>query len=165
MGLPAQYRIDAEPVYVCTTDTCWDQDKIQAARDALGEGEFLDLDKWWAGLSRYDAQAMPSQYMREGEEPVRFRLRRLPYGEWAHVKGIHDDNPLLGNYEAFRLGLKSIDGVRIDDVVFPGSDRRKRLSQSDVELILGVIPRHMAEEVGAAVIRANKDLTPIEKKA
>jgi hypothetical protein len=50
------------------------------------------------------------------------------------------------------------------DVVWPGSDLRRTLTDENMREIERVLPRPFILEVGAAVLVANADLTDDEKK-
>lgn len=164
MGIPAQYKIDAQSVYVSLYDTAWDHDAVAAERKALADGEHHAFDEWMSGVSRYDSTAMPEKYLKSGEEPIRFHIRRLGYVKWAFVRDIDEKGNLLAPYEAFRMAVTRVDGCNIPGVVFPGTGRGELDAQA-MEEIAKVIPRNMLEDVGRACIRSNADLRPLEKKA
>lgn len=164
MGLPAQYKIDAQSVYISIYDTAWDHEAIGAERKALPEGEHHPFDEWMSGVSRFDAKLAPEQYLKAGEEPVRFHIRRLGYAKWAFVRDLDEKGNMLAPYEAFRLAVTRVDGCAIPGVTFPGTGRGD-LDAEAMEEIAKVIPRKMLEDVGRACLRANADLRPLEKKA
>lgn len=167
MGLP-RHRIDGEMVYISRHDTAWDHERIKKERAALKRGESHPWDSWVDGESRFDEKLLPSEYLLEGETPVRFRLRRLERNLSSVLRDQIGVTSLQTRacIDAFANGVKSADGLDTtpDVIDWPGNDARKRLGPGDLDALEKHMHLTYMADVGLAVLRANWELTESEKK-
>ena len=137
---PPTHAIDGLAVFISSHDPAWDFERIAAERQARIEqvaGPFVreersvevaravalsPVERYYAGKTRYQpdapewgADGKPTTaraYLRDGERPAEFGLRRLGFRAFQEVAAL--DEPRARLVEACRLGLRSItaDGHR-----------------------------------------------------
>lgn len=165
MGLPCQHRIDAASVYICAEDSAWDTARVVEEQRTMGSPEEHAVRRWLAGLTRFDVSTTPEEYLKPDEQPTRFHIRRLTAQTWGVLRDMSATMTQKSNaaYKAFAEGVVRVEGLEAD-VVWPGSDLRRTLTDEDMREIERVLPRPYILEVGAAVLVANADLTEAEKK-
>ena len=157
-----QHRIDAASV-ICSEDSAWDTGRILDEERSLTNIDEHPVRRWLAGLTRYDVETTPAEYFKEGETPTRFHIRRLSAQTWGVLRDMSATMTQIGAaYKAFAEGVVRVEGLDAD-VVWPGSDLRRTLTDEDMREVERVLPRPYILEVGAAVLVANADLTRPKK--
>lgn len=165
MGLPCQHRIDAESVYICAEDSAWDMSRVHEEQRSMPEPDQHEVRRWLSGITRFDIKTTPEDYFKPSETPTRFYIRRLSAQTWGVLRDMSATVTQKSNatYKAFAEGVTRVEGLDCD-VVWPGSDLRRTLTDENMREIERVLPRPFILEVGAAVLVANADLTDDEKK-
>jgi hypothetical protein len=166
MALPPVHRVDHPPILIASVDLAWDNDKIDADHKAIqaGTAEWPTLAdhpvaRYATGVSRYDAATI-KPWLRPGEEPARFALRRLNMAEHNEVQRLlsTDQWPRARSY-ALKHGLADITGV-------PGLEGMSHpLTEAQIEKMRGTVGDAVMLEVSQAIILVSRvELDDAEKK-
>ena len=176
---PPTHAIDGLAVFISSHDPAWDFERIAAERQARIEHAKADgqdgltaaetaaavalspVERYYAGKTRYQpdapdwsADGKPTTaraYLRDGERPAEFGLRRLGFRAFQEMTAL--DEPRARLVEACRLGLRSItaDGHRWRATGDgPAPDEQ-------IEVLHTARP-DLVTEIGAAVIRLSRAL-------
>ena len=174
MGLPPIQRIDHIPVVILQEDSAWDRDRInyeagvlrgdepdERGRPPFEKWEHHPVYRYHAGDTRYDI-GPAEQYLREGDEPSRFTLRRLSHAEFVQVETMQGQGrgPEARLY-ALKRGLAEVSGL--DGFTLPtGNDHV--LDEQAIAKLRARIGDNGLTYLGNAVIIASRRLTEPEKK-
>ena len=173
MGAPQQYRLTAPIIYIHRGDLAWNHAKagkdIEEHEKDLETKEGIEylmglhpLRFYLEGFSRYDIGSSPAkEYLKDGEEPILWKLRRLKIEELEDCKALIEmSRPLVAFRKAFCIGIKGVEGL-------PGSEDLNwgKLKNSDLEKLQEMgIPLQWMYDIGEAVVKASGDITDFEKK-
>jgi hypothetical protein len=111
------------------------------------------------------------EYLREGEHPLEFVLRRLGVPEWSRAKSmfarnLRTDDDDFGELSFFcvRNGICKIQ--RGAEVIYDWGDSRRPVPETIIRAMVDMLPDHnLVDEVGTAIYRASQEPTEAEKKA
>lgn len=171
---PPTHAIDGLAVFISSHDPAWDFERIAAERVARVDAAaartpaenshavaLSPVERYYAGKTRYQpdapdwgADGKPTTaraYLRDGEKPAEFGLRRLGFRAFQEVAAL--DEPRARLVEACRLGLRSItaDGHRWRAAGDgPAPDEQ-------IEVLHAARP-DLVTEIGAAVILLSRAL-------
>ena len=177
---PPQHRVDGVAVYIAQGDTAWDLDAILAEREACiaaaVKAKAPDLitdaeraaavarspvERYYSGKTRFQpgaadwmADGKPGcarDFLKPGERPAEFGLRRLGYRAYCAVSA--GENIRARLIESARLGLCSItaDGYTWQAIgdALAGDNQLEALHEANPSLL---------HEIGAAVLNLSRPL-------
>lgn len=177
---PPTHKIDGVAVFISQQDSAWDIDRVTAEREAqiaatakaksphkLTAEERAaavarsPVERYYAGRTRYQPDAADRtadgkactvrDFMKLGERPAEFGLRRLGYRAFQQMTAIAHGRARL--IEAARLGLRSITA---DGYTWQASDE-ETAGDDQLEALHAARPS-LLEEIGAAVINLSRPL-------
>lgn len=167
---PPQHRIDATPTLILGDDPAWDMDRLEAELTTQGP------HPWRAyihGETRFDLHAeihggTAADYLRSGEQPTTWTLRRLGVANVARVQDmltreVRSDAPNAMSaiwLECLRHGIAAVDGpgaVEIDE-------RHGRLTEATLDRIFDAHGMDAISQLGAAIWTLSQPLSDAEKK-
>lgn len=151
---PPRHRADAPGQFISNHDSAWDFERIEAdasLRDTNGP-----WFRYYSGATRYDLQASDvRQFIREGERPTVFILRRLTLAEYARVTGIDDRERLLRAAELGVVGVENGGDAGFIADKWRGAEDVQRAFEIDAELPFNL---------GAAVLNYSRPIDEAEGK-
>lgn len=171
--LPPQHRADVPGIYIPRSDSSFDRDRYDRELKQLEEAKepksSHPVERYYAGLTRYDLQAVDmflgqavkvADYFKAGEEPEKWTLRRLTWDQWHRVMALVEAGNLSeAQLLACRLGIADVQGSPIKLEGPPAGllthADMQRIHDADAQLPL---------LLGFAVWMYSKPLTDQEKK-
>lgn len=170
---PPQHRSDAVPIFVHPSDEAWDNDRITAELQELGdEAKMHPVARYLGGWTRYDLDAQATvagrtvtarEYIDESKQPTLWKLRRLSFAEWYEIQPLVEkalragERPFSGYLKACICGLANVDNGPTLEI--PGG----RLNAADVAKLYE-IDQELPYAIGEAVYQASIPLTESEGK-
>lgn len=167
---PPQHRVDAKPVLIPRTDPAWDHDRIDQEKESLEDPSEHPVEQYWAGDTRYDLEATHSMlgrtvqitdYLKDGVQPTRIHLRRIPSREhgrlmYAAFSSTEARQQWDAFYDACRLTVKAIENG-------PEITPRKNqpLSEADMDRLYAA---GLVGPVGVAGLLASAPLSTTESE-
>lgn len=182
---PPTHTVDGLAVFISVSDPAWDIERIVAEREAqvaraLADGHITTeltpaeraravalspVERYFAGVTRFQpsapdwaADGSPTTaraYLRAGEKPAEFGLRRL--GFRAHQEVAEIENPRGRLLEACRLGLRSI----VADGYTWKATGAESAGDDQLEVLHAASPA-LVTEIGAAVLNLGRPLDEAE---
>lgn len=149
---PPMHRADAPGRYIHVSDTAWDMDRILKEAEKLKSLDEHPVMRYLAGLTRYDLDAEGVRgYLKPGEMPVVFVLRRLKLQEHTDVLDITAPNARM--VRAAQLGVVRVEGAMLCD----------KFGREDLEQLHDMNP-NLPLDLGIAVMNYGRPPSDVEGK-
>lgn len=160
---------------VARLDDAWDHERIEAGGRELKDGEEHPVERYWAGLTRFDIDAPHTlggvvvtarQYLRDDATPTVARLRRVSGVEREKALSVWEDLPRREDaiWRLCKLGVVEVtegfDGARWP---FRGGVAGQSLLDEDVQMLYDA-HRLLPTLLGVAVLAAAAPLSEDEGK-